>query len=282
MGVKIIADSGSTKCDWAFIVQNQVHYSSSQGLNPYQKSMSDIRQIISEVKAEAGIILPVESLHFYGSGCNEAMIPQMNKLLAEVFDSTAIVVDSDLMAAAIAAYDGRKCVVSILGTGSNACEFDGNAIKFVHPSLGYVLGDEGSGNHIGRELLKSYFYKTMPDALRVEFENNCNVKDLSVVLERIYHKSAPSSYLASLAPWAIRNFNQDFVIHLVRNCFLDFIHVQLNAFRNTNMPCHFVGSIAFVFKELMENLLIENKLTPGNFIKNPLQRIVERELGQNL
>jgi hypothetical protein len=122
----------------------------------------------------------------------------------------------------------------------------------------------------------------MPDALRVEFENNCNVKDLSVVLERIYHKSAPSSYLASLAPWAIRNFNQDFVIHLVRNCFLDFIHVQLNAFRNTNMPCHFVGSIAFVFKELMETLLLENKLTPGNFIKNPLQRIVERELGQNL
>jgi len=282
MGVKIIADSGSTKCDWALIAGNQVRYFSSSGLNPYQKSLTEIRQIVSELKVEAAIKESVGHIYFYGSGCNEAMIPPMKKLLTEIFQCQNTIVDSDLKGAALSVYDGKKGLVSILGTGSNACVFDGEKLDFVHPSLGFILGDEGSGNHIGRELLKAYYYQTMPAELRTDFETRFEVADVTVVLNRIYHQSAPSTYLASFAPWAIDNQSNDFVKNLVKGCFQTFVEVQLAGFKNSALPCHFVGSIGYVFKEFLTEVLHENLLQPGNFVKNPLPALVEQLQNQNL
>lgn len=282
MGVKIIADSGSTKCDWAFIAGNHVQYFSSPGLNPYQKSWDEIREIIKEFKTKTHVKENVEYIYFYGSGCNEAMIPPMRNLLAEIFQCENILVDSDLMGAALSVYNGKKCLVSILGTGSNACVFDGEKLDFVHPSLGFILGDEGSGNHIGRELLKAYFYKTMPEQLRTDFEKQFEVADVTLVLNRIYHQSAPSSYLASFAPWAIDNQSEVFVKNLLKGCFQTFVDVQLGGFKNSGFPCHFVGSIGFVFKDFLTTVLHENQLQPGNFVKNPLPALVEQLQHQNL
>ncbi len=206
----------------------------------------------------------------------------MKKLLTEIFQCQNTIVDSDLKGAALSVYDGKKGLVSILGTGSNACVFDGEKLDFVHPSLGFILGDEGSGNHIGRELLKAYYYQTMPAELRTDFETRFEVADVTVVLNRIYHQSAPSTYLASFAPWAIDNQSNDFVKNLVKGCFQTFVEVQLAGFKNSALPCHFVGSIGYVFKEFLTEVLHENLLQPGNFVKNPLPALVEQLQKQNL
>ncbi len=41
---------------------------------------------------------------------------------------------------------------AILGTGTNSCLYDGNDITLNIDSLGYFLGDEGSGCFIGKRI----------------------------------------------------------------------------------------------------------------------------------
>ena len=180
----LIADSGSTKTDWAIVTaSSQPVVLSTQGINPIHQSREQIVQIIREEfmgpmgsspdvqKLRSGSILSPDfpyAVYFYGSGVRPEMEQLMSSLLSELFPQASIVeAHSDLLGAARALCGRKEGIACILGTGANSCLYDGNGIVQHTPALGYILGDEGSGAALGKRFLHDLYCGILsPDVLQ--------------------------------------------------------------------------------------------------------------------
>jgi len=151
----ILADSGSTKTTWS-IVDNYGHVIEKEtiGLNPMHVHKEQIINTLLNITKD----IPyheIQYVHFYGAGC--ASIEMQKKVQIAIKDALHndnVFVDSDIYAAAHGLLQDKAGWIAILGTGSNLAYYDGKTILKHTPSLGYILGDEGSGSYLGKELLK--------------------------------------------------------------------------------------------------------------------------------
>ena len=242
----LLADSGSTKTQWALIGSSSSEplFFPSPGLNPITSSPASLRQGIESVSHWVGDRC-VDEVRFYGAGCGTAEACRtMEALLGEQFLQANILVGSDMLGACIAVLGHEPGTVGILGTGSNACLYDGNAITHRLPSLGYALGDEGSGNHLGRLLLKAYFEERMPSDLRYAFSNEYNIEYKSVI-DSIYHLPSPNTFLASLAPFANKHRIHPYIKNLLSDSFQQYFEHIVQPLGSTHL--RLVGSIAYHF-----------------------------------
>ena len=174
----LIADSGSTKCDWILYKNKgkEPFRIRTKGLNPSILKKKSLKKIITNNVELYGYKNQVKTIYFFGAGCSTKKNKKIiDNLLVSFFENAKSIVEEDLMAA-VWATTNRPAVVCILGTGSNCCYYDGNIIHKKTPSLGHLVMDEGSGNYFGKELLKSYYYKQLPDELRFSFERSFNLQ----------------------------------------------------------------------------------------------------------
>ena len=249
----LIADCGSTGCEWRLVHSGTTEaLPTTAGFNPtYEPSENLIKilqkGVIPNLKTE------IKTVWYYGAGCKSASsVAMVAGVLGKVFPNAKIGVESDLLAAARAVYEGKPILCGILGTGSNACFYSGNELTFATPSLGYILGDEGSGNHIGRLLLRAYFYQTMPNDLRELFFEKFKLK-LETVLHSVYQADNASGYLASYALFAAENIEHPFIHKLVCGSMRVFLTQLKNGFpQHSSTSLGMVGSIAFYFKRQLE------------------------------
>jgi N-acetylglucosamine kinase-like BadF-type ATPase len=272
--MKIIADSGSTKTHW-IVIQEKGKFKSfySQGINPYFLNVDEMVHIIKE--CFSGFPTEeVKEVYFYGAGCSlQEKCSQVQVSLAKVFSKANIETNSDLLAAAHALFGRQSGVACILGTGSNAAVYDGEKFTNKIQSLGYLLGDEGSGSYIGRQLVQSYFRKEMPKELRAEFAKEFNL-DSKEVLESVYKQPFPNRYLASFALFASKHTKDKFIINIVRLSFCDFIKYQLDTLSfNKELPIGFVGSIAFYFQDILKEELESKGYILASVLKNPIESL---------
>ena len=159
--IKLIADSGSTKTEWCLLNDKKKTYITTQGISPYFLTQLQITAILeTELAPKLKKFIP-EEIYFYGTGCsNPENVKSVKSAIKSVFKFARISVDHDLIAAAKALCGNEKGVACILGTGSNSCYYNGKKILKNSPGLGYVLGDEGSGTHLGRKVIQYYLYNT--------------------------------------------------------------------------------------------------------------------------
>ena len=156
----LIADSGSTKTDWAVLGApggSSVRIA-TQGINPLLFTDDQIdgvfRQEVLPRLDEAGVpASEVSEVAFYGAGCTPQQSPRVAMLLSTLFPSAETFAESDLLGAARAVLGREQGIACILGTGANSCVYDGDRITAHIPPLGYVLGDEGSGAVLGLSLI---------------------------------------------------------------------------------------------------------------------------------
>jgi len=201
--------------------------------------------------------------------------------LQSVFQKAYIESNSDLLAAAHALFGNSRGVCCILGTGSNAAVYDGKCFSSKIQSLGYLLGDEGSGSYVGRMLLQSYLRNEMPKNLQLAFENQYNV-DVSFVLENLYKKKFPNRYLASFAPFATTFAQEDFILNILRIAFKDFIKYQLDTLNfDKKLPVGFVGSVAFYFQNILKEELEKHSYLSGAIEQEPINSLVEYYKSKN-
>lgn len=273
----LIADSGSTKTDWRILDQNQViAENQTVGFNPYYQ---DADSIANELKAN---LLPlctkeVTQVYYYGTGVtNEEKANIIKDAILKVFPTCEhIEAQSDVVGAARAACGRSAGIACILGTGSNSIYFDGEKTGFQVPPLGFWLGDEGSGGHLGKSLLLSYLHKEMPLEIRVKFEEKFGMMDRLTVLENAYHKPFPNRYFASFSSFLFDNLEDDFCRNLVENCFQQFFQKYILKYP----MCHeasvnFVGSVAFYYKELLAKVADSQGINIGNILKSPIDGLV--------
>lgn len=277
----LIADSGSTKCDWILYNNQETNPTkiSTKGLNPAVLNKKDFLKIVSSSKALNKVKDQVKEIKFFGAGCGSQDNQQkVNLILESYFENATCITKEDTMAAVIATTKS-PAVVCILGTGSNCCYFDGQHIHMKTPALGYLLMDEASGNYYGKELLKSYYYSKMPKELAALFNTEYALKE-GDVLKGLYQSKRPNKYLASFAPFLFKYQEHKFIQELLLNGFRTFVdhHVLKHREALKHVPVHFVGSIAFYGQKLIKQVLAERGITGGLFIKSPVDHIVEHKI----
>lgn len=276
-----IVDGGSTKCDWIILddAGKTLLKTETIGFNP---NITDAHLIPAEIKKNTQLskdAAKIENLFFYGSGCG---VPE-NCLLVEqelkkVFINAKITVKEDLTAAAYSAYDGKPAVICILGTGSNSCFFDGKNIRRDLPSLGFLIGDEGSGNALGKLLLKNYFMKKFPADLHKEFseEYNLNIED---VISNMYHNPRANAYLADFSRFILERKSHPYLQHLVFEEIKNFLDYQVLPYEESkNCEINFIGSIAHYYEDILRAAAAEMHLTVGKVVQKPIESLANYHL----
>lgn len=267
----LIADSGSTKTDWALSGANTLF--TTQGINPFHQDESTILRILQEELLPQLGEAHVERIFFYGAGCNEALAPRMEKMLKEAFPSAETFAASDLLGAARALCGREAGIAAILGTGSNTCFFNGKEIAQNVPPLGYVLGDEGSGATLGKRFLNALYKGFLSPTTRQCFEEDMKM-DYQQVIERIYRQPLANRFLASLAPFIKQHMQEDEALkNVVRENFRDFFERNISQYPH-HLPVNAVGSIAHHFQDDLREVAKEKGRTIGNILQKPIDGLV--------
>jgi glucosamine kinase len=274
----LIVESGSTKTDWVLISgKKKPIFYKSDGINPY---LQTAEHIIKQLKEQCdNIPKEVNHIYYYGAGVGSKSNQKIVlNALNSIFSCDDIQVEGDLLAAARALCQDQKGMVCILGTGSNACFFDGIKIKSQLPSLGYIAGDEGSGNYMGKKVLQHYAYNTFDEELKNYFENEFG-SDINSIITDIYNHDFPNRYLAKFVSLLVNNRNHFMVENIIEDSIIDFFRQHLFRYRQTwKYPIHFTGSIAYLFSDVIEILSHQCNIELGNIMQNPMEGLINYHL----
>ncbi len=274
----LIADGGSTKCDWILLNNkgDQIFKTRTKGLNPAVFPEDMLEQRIEENAELQEVKNTVERIHFFGAGCGtESPRKLLEGIIANFFtNASEVLVKEDMVAAAYAATT-EPGIVCILGTGSNSCFFDGENIEMAVNSLGYILMDEASGNYFGKRLLRDYYYKRMPPDLAKKFESEYNL-DSDEIKRNLYKKENPNTYLANFAEFIFSNERNGYFYKLVHEGIQEFMHSRVLSFKQAqNVPIHFIGTIAYFSEDIIRAVAQPYHLEIGNIIRRPIDALIE-------
>ena len=273
-----IVDGGSTKCDWV-ILENSGKISQkteSIGFNP---NIINADLIPQEIEKNPHLFLiknQLDYIYFYGSGCGTVE----NALLVEtqlqkVFPYAKVTVKEDLTAAAYAAYNGKPAIVCILGTGSNSCYFDGESIRRDLPSLGFLIGDEGSGNALGKHLVRRFFMKKLPQDLHQEFVETYHLT-IEDAIKNMYHNPRANAYLAEFNKFVVQRKQHPYFQNMVFDEMKNFFEYQVLPYEEAReAEINFIGSIAYYYEDVLRAAAAELNLTVGHIVQKPIESLVE-------
>ncbi len=277
----LIADSGSTKTDWRLVSNDRkITQLRTDGLSPYHLSKEEIAAIINDEFKENKNTPEVKEIFFYGTGCsNEEKRGVVSEALQHTFAKATIHVDHDLIAAARALCGKEPGIAAILGTGSNSCLYNGEKIVAHVPSLGYLLGDEGSGVDIGRRFLKYLLYDELPPDLKniVLEKHKITIEE---VLENIYRKPQANKYISSFSTIVHKNIIHPFLIKLVYSCFEDFFNHHICKYDgHKKLPLHAVGSIAYFYSDILKAVAADKGIAVGRILQTPIAGLTLYHVG---
>ena len=286
----LIADSGSTKTDWAIVTgASQPVVLNTQGINPVHQSREEIVRILREEfvslmasnpevqKLRSSAILTPQfplAVYFYGSGIRPEMETLMTVLLRETFPQAQIVeAHSDLLGAARALCGRNEGIASILGTGANSCLYDGKAIVEHTPALGYILGDEGSGAVLGKRFIHDLYGGILSDNIRETFENETKLT-LAEIIKRVYRQPLANRFLASLSEFITNHLDDSEVRGVVVQNFIDFLRYHISPYCRQDLPVSFVGSVAWYYKDELHEAAERLGYKLGTVLKTPLAGLI--------
>lgn len=272
----LLADSGSTKTDWRLVTATEnIGQVQTVGFNPMYQEAEEVYKALHDTLLPQ---LPEESpeaVYFYGAGCSS---PERNKRVEDAlrmaFPTAEIHVDHDLMGAARALCGREAGIACILGTGSNSCLYDGKTITDNVPSLGFLLGDEGSGAYMGKLLIRAYLYRELPDELAQSLKNRFNLtKD--GILDTVYGSSVPSRYMASFAKFMHEKRQHPVIKAMIYENFSEFFEHHITKYEGfAELPVHFVGSVAFHFSDTLKQVAKKYGVNLGRILSTPSEGMI--------
>jgi len=274
--VKLIADSGATKAEWCLLKNGRKKTLFTQGISPYFLNTEQIYQLLEKELKPRLRKEDIHEIYYYGTGCaNPLNARSVKKAISKSFSGAKVEVTHDLMGAARALCGRDKGVACILGTGANSCYYNGKKILKNSPGLGYVLGDEGSGAYLGKKVIQYYLYGTFDDELRGRFDLTYTT-NASEILENVYKKPLPNRYLAGYARFLADNRGHYMIENIIEDGLNDFFFTHLCKYREAwSLPIHFAGSIAFGFKDVLQQLCNSYEFELGRVMKNPMEGLIE-------
>lgn len=274
--MRLTADSGATKTDWSFGTNKRdARIVQTQGINPFHQTKEHIGRVLKEE------LLPqlerekdITHIHFYGAGCTPEKSAVVKDELKSLLPHAEVEVQSDLLGAARALCHREKGIACILGTGSNSCLFDGERIVGNVSPLGYILGDEGSGAHLGKRLASDCLKHQLPDHICQAFLEETGFTP-AYIINKVYREPQANRFLASLTPFLSAHRTWPEIHELLVSCFGDFFRRNVMQYDCEGMEVHFTGSIAWHFQDEVKEAAEALNIRTGKFIKNPINELME-------
>jgi N-acetylglucosamine kinase-like BadF-type ATPase len=272
----IIADCGSTKCDWLLVHGERNHQlENTVGFSPFFHTSEEIQAIVQDQLLPRIDASTVTHIWFYGTGVHDDHRADIVKVgLTACFPNAEIEVEHDLLGAARSVCGRSAGIAAILGTGSNSCYYDGKNIVDNVPSLGWLLGDEGSGTHLGKALLRAWSYRELPSDLNAAF-NTAYPEGAHSIKDKVYEKGA-NSYLATFTKFLGEHVHHPYIQSLVAESLGEFLDRHVLKYSGAqSVPVHFVGSIAYHFQDILNKCLEERRLKLGNVVRKPIYPLAD-------
>lgn len=248
-----IADSGSTKTLWVLSDGNGREYEfRTIGFNPYFVTKEEVEDCISEAFPKEVDAKEITDVYFYGSGCSNCdNYAHLQSALATFFAKARINIYSDMLGTARAVLKHEAGVAAILGTGSNSCFYDGKEITGNAVSLGYILGDEGSGATIGKTFIKRFLEGKLDAELTRQIKEETG-ENITSVLNAVYKGEHPNRYLANFTKTINNHIEHPQMEAIIRQSFRDFFDNYLLIYPDyMKYRIGFCGSIAYHFSRIL-------------------------------
>ncbi|WP_426671700.1 hypothetical protein ACPPVU_10720 [Mucilaginibacter sp. McL0603] len=269
--------SGSNYAEWRLADRGRTIASfKTAGINPY---FNDEKQIIQLLNKNINLIHHAEEIkriYFFGAGSfSNDLKAIVHNALSTFFKFGKVTVDHDIDAAAIACCKNKPGIICVCGSGSNAAWYDGRKVKSNNYGLGYILADEGSGNWLGRQLLKAFMNETLPPNIKKKFEHRYDF-DRKTLLEKIYRQKQPAVFLSSFTDFYIENREDNYLKNVIINGFDKLINTYLLPLykQHPDTQIHFAGSVAAGFQDYLYEATAAANLTIGNIIKEPINNLL--------
>lgn len=266
----LIADSGGSKTSWAFVKGSEHTLFKSEGMNPYYKNVEELTRVVRGLPDKG---VPA-SIHFYGAGCSSTESKdRVSQAISSIFPKSEIEVEHDLLGAARSLCQNEAGFVGILGTGSNSCFYDGKSVQKNVPSLGFILGDEGGGSHMGKELVRDFTRGVLPEELHQLLVNQGHSK--SSIEHQVYQTNNPIGFLASFASLVKEYESHAYMASLIQKVLDKFVSECLFRYEHLTLyPIHFTGSIAFYFSDQLKTCLDSHGLKVGSITREPMGGLI--------
>jgi len=273
----LIADSGSTKTHWVLMAANgQCSHIHTDGINPFYQSIEDISHtLLTQLLPSVSRFLwagKIVRIYFYGAGCTPQKIPNLSQALCQVFPDAEAYVESDMIGAARGLLGHERGVACILGTGSNSCLWTGTEVEYNVPALGFILGDEGSGAVLGKRLVADLLKNQMTDTLREQFLSEMHLTPADII-EHVYRQPFPNRFLANLSRFAAAHLDEPLIRQLVHTHFSEFARRILKQYP-AELPVNMVGSIAYYYREPLQEVLSEQGINIGQILQDPIPGLI--------
>ncbi|WP_373840806.1 BadF/BadG/BcrA/BcrD ATPase family protein [Bacteroides heparinolyticus] len=279
----LIADSGSTKTDWCVVENGELlQQIFTKGTNPFFQSEEEISNEIATTLLPRLKSDEPDAVYFYGAGCGfPDKIATMRRAIAQHLKVKGeIEVNTDMLAAARGLCGHTPGIACIMGTGSNSCYYNGQDIVANVSPLGFILGDEGSGACLGKLLVGDLLKNQMTPGLKEKFLKQFDLTPADII-DRVYRQPFPNRFLASLSPFLAQNMDEPCVHNLVLNSFKAFLKrnvMQYDDYQHEKV--HFIGSVAFHYKEVLIKAAYETGIQVGNIIKSPMEGLIKYHSGK--
>lgn len=273
-----IIDGGSTKCDWVILDEkgNPILKTTTLGFNPNIINPEFIQEEIDKNRELHQLKNKITKIFFYGSGCGtKANAEKVYVEFRKTFLNSEINVKEDMTAAAYAAYNGKPAIICILGTGSNSCFFDGEKIRSDLPSLGFLIGDEGSGSALGKQLLRRFFMKKLPEDLKAEFFQvyNLTIED---AIKNMYHNPRANAYLGEFNKFIAERKKHPYFQNMVFDEMKNFLDYQVLPYPEAGeAEINFIGYIAYIYEDILRAAAAELNLKVGKVVQKPIESLVD-------
>lgn len=272
----LIADSGSTKTDWCVVLDGTpIKRIGTKGINPFFQSEEEIQQALTSSLLPQLPEGTINSVHFYGAGCTAENAPVLRRAIADSLPVIGnIKANSDMLAAARGLCGHESGIACILGTGSNSCFYDGEAIVSNISPLGFILGDEGSGAVLGKLLVGDILKNQLPPAIKDAFLRQFDLTAPEII-DRVYRQPFPNRFLASLSPFIAQHLEEPALRALVFNSFIAFLRRNVMQYDYERYPAHFIGSVAHCYKEILQEAAQETGIRIGKILQSPMEGLIQ-------
>jgi N-acetylglucosamine kinase-like BadF-type ATPase len=275
----LVADSGSTKTEWALAEDpERIDFLVTAGYNPYFDKKVTWEIPLSEWLQKRSVPgKDIDRIYYYGAGCDRQEGQEaVRKALLRLLPGREITVEDDLTGAARALYGSEEGVALILGTGTNAGVWDGMKILQKSIPVGYLLGDHGSGASLGLRFVRAWLDGELPQKVASAFYKRYALTRQSLK-EKVYLVDKPNFYLATFSPFIREYIQEEAVADIVRDEFRRLVRIDLLPLaEGADMRrMRATGSVAWFFRELLEQIMDEYGLVLEKTVRYPLKELVQ-------
>lgn len=270
--------SGSKTAFWQIAKDGQtIAECSMPGINP---CLNDEKAILLGLNRNITLINNAERIKkiyaFVAGATSPDRIKELEDTLLLYFKNSKVVVRDDLYGAAIAACRNDTGIVCVLGSGSNCAYFDGKYLEPNNFGLGFLLGDEGSSNYLGKKLLKAFMQEKLPAEINKDFELKFNL-DRPLILEKIYKKPMPQLFLSNFFDFFLTWREHPYILEIIDEAFETYFNTYLlpTIKLHVGKDVHFVGTVAGNFQDRLKMVADKYNVKISSVTAEPITNLLK-------